>query len=445
MNRLATLLTAAALLVLGLLAPPVVAHQVPDEVTVFAFLKPEGDRLTFLVRAPLESLRDVDIPTKANGALDLTRIDDPLRYAAQIWISDFVEVYENGERLPKPEFIAARVALPGSRGFESFDTALAGITGERLDPATDITWEQGYIEVAYAYPITSEDARFSIRPALTRLGVQVNVILQMLFPDGEVRVFNVHADVGRVELDPSWWQAFALFSEEGFWHILGGIDHLLFLFALVIPFRRLGPLAVVVTAFTVAHSITLIAAAYGLAPDTLWFAPLIETLIAVSILYMALENIVGANVQRRWWIAFGFGLVHGFGFSFLLTERLQFAGSHLLTSLLAFNLGVEIGQLLMLALAVPALGFVFRRVMPERIGVIILSALVAHIAWHWMTERGSELMQFPFPMVDAFALSRLLWWLIAAVGVAGLLWLVSSTVRRFQSDRPDPGSLPPAG
>jgi hypothetical protein len=354
-----------------------------------------------------------------------------------------VEIYENGEPLPRPDFVAARVALPGDRSFESFDAARAHITGGQLDPETDLYWEQGFIEVAYEYPIRSENSRFAIEPGLTRLGVQVNVSLRVLFPDGEERALDVHADVGRVELDPSWWQAFSLFAKEGFRHILGGVDHLLFLFALVIPFRRFRPLVVVVTAFTVAHSITLIASAYGLAPNALWFGPLIETLIAVSILYMALENIVGVNAQRRWWIAFGFGLVHGFGFSFLLTERLQLAGEHLLTSLLAFNVGVELGQLLVLAIAVPALAIVFRHVMPEKVGIIILSAFVAHTAWHWMLERGGELMRFPWPTVDAFALSRLLWWLIAAVAVAALLWLASGAVRRFQGDRPDPDRQPP--
>ena len=94
-------------------------------------------------------------------------------------------------------------------------------------------------------------------------------------------------------------------------------------------------------------------------------------------------------------ITFGFGLVHGFGFSFALRETLQFAGSHLLTSLLSFNVGVELGQLLVLALLVPALELLFRFVVAERIGTIILSALVAHTGWHWMIERGAVLMQFP--------------------------------------------------
>src|SRR5206468_392660 len=91
----------------------------------------------------------------------------------------------------------------------------------------------------------------------------------------------------------------------------------------------------VVTAFTLAHSITLIASAYNLAPDFLWFPPLIETLIAASIVYMALENIVGAgSVERRWMIAFGFGLVHGFGFSFAL-RQFQWAWPVLDAALLA--------------------------------------------------------------------------------------------------------------
>ena len=97
---------------------------------------------------------------------------------------------------------------------------------------------------------------------------------------------------------------------------------------------------------------------------------------------MALENIVYAAMgrrsratARRWIIAFAFGLVHGFGFSFALRETLQFAGDHLLTSLLAFNIGVEIGQIAVLLVLIPALDLLFRYVVPERIGMIILSAL----------------------------------------------------------------------
>src|SRR6185436_20041476 len=163
------------------------------------------------------------------------------------------------------------------------------------------------------------------------------------------------------------------------------------------------------------HSITLIASAYDLGPSALWFAPLIETLIAISIVYMAIENIVGANVRRRWIITFAFGLVHGFAFSFALREQLQFAGDHLLTSLLAFNVGVEIGQLAVLAVLIPALALLFAYVLPERVGIIILSALVVHTAWHWMIERGAELAKFPLPRLDAAFLAGLMQVLMLAL------------------------------
>jgi len=141
---------------------------------------------------------------------------------------------------------------------------------------------------------------------------------------------------------------------------------------------------------------------------------------------MALENIVGVmSIQRRWVLAFAFGLVHGFGFSFALRETLQFAGSHLVTSLLSFNVGVEIGQLLVLAVLVPALQLTFRFVVAERVGTIILSALVAHTAWHWTAERWERLRQFDWP---APALMTLTWGvraLLAGVAAAAVAWLIA--------------------
>ena len=402
------------------------AHEVPNEVTVQAFVHPQGQTLTLLLRAPLKSMRDIDIPTAANGFLDLTRIDQALNDAAVIWIRDFVEVYENGQRLSTPRITATRASLPGDRSFATYDQALAALSsGPRLGADTQIYWEQGMLEVAFEYPIGSDQSDFAIRPGLTRLGLRVNVVLQFLQPGKPERVFDVHADTGIVHLDPRWHQAFYLFAREGFFHILDGTDHLLFLLCLVIPFRRLRGLAVVVTAFTVAHSVTLVASAYGMAPDGLWFPPLIETLIAISILYMAFENIVGANLGRRWMVTFGFGLIHGFGFSFLLRERLQFAGDHLVASLLAFNVGVEIGQLFVLIVAVPLIALTFRWVVAERIGTILMSALVAHTAWHWATERGAVLTGYRWPEFGLADLSALIRLAMVIVGAAFVMWLLS--------------------
>ena len=420
------------------MAPIIRAHEVPNEVTVFGFVRPEGKTLRLLVRAPLKSMRDVDVPEQSNGFLDLTKMEAAERHAAQIWIRDFIHVYENDVELPLVQIISTRTSLPSDKSFENYDTALANIlTGARLDNSTEIYWDNGMLDVLFETPINSDQSDFAIQPGLTRLGLQVNIVLRFQQPGKPERAFDVHAETGIVHLDPRWHQAFYLFAREGFFHILDGTDHLLFLLCLVIPYRKLKPLAIVITSFTVAHSVTLIASAYGMAPDTLWFPPLIETFIAISIVYMAFENIVGAQLQRRWMVTFGFGLIHGFGFSFLLRERLQFAGDHLVASLLAFNVGVEIGQLLVLLIAIPLLSLIFRFVVAERIGTILMSALVAHTAWHWAMDRGTTLLTYRFPeftMAGAAAGLRLLMVIVAA---AALVWLVSLWIGRPKdSDAP---------
>jgi len=417
------------------LAPRIGAHEVPNEVTVFGFVRPQGQALSLLLRVPLKALRDIEVPMVGNGMLDFSRIDRALNDAATLWIVDYIDLYENGGELSRPRVTGVRVSLPSDRSFDSYEAALASIiSGPRLDQGTQIYWEQGLMDIAFAYPISSDQSDFAIRPGLTRLGLQVNVVLRFLQPGKTERAFDVHADTGIVHLDPRWHQAFLLFTREGFFHILDGIDHLLFLLCLVIPFRRLRPLVVVITSFTVAHSVTLIASAFGMAPDSLWFPPLVETLIAVSIVYMAFENIAGANLQRRWMVTFAFGLIHGFGFSFVLRERLQFAGDHLVSSLLAFNVGVELGQLLVLIVTIPLLILFFRYVMAERIGTILISALVAHTAWHWATDRGAVLLGYRLPaftLADAAAGLRLLMVIVAA---AGLVWLLSLWIGKPQTE-----------
>jgi hypothetical protein len=406
------------------------AHDIPDEVRIQAFARPEGQSLKLLVRVPLKAMRDVDVPQRSGGFLDFSRVDSALRNAVTLWLSDELELYENDVRLAKPRVIDARVSLESDRSFASYEKALAHFADPRLTNDTELYWNQGLLDVLLDFPIRSERSELSIRPRLERLGLRVSTVLRFLPPGGETRAFEFHGDPGLVRLDPRWHQAAVRFVQSGFIHILEGLDHLLFLLCLVIPFRRFGPLVAIVTAFTVAHSITLIATALGYGPDALWFPPLIETLIAVSILYMAIENVLGTRLQRRWILALAFGLVHGFGFAFSLQQLLQFAGSHLVTSLLAFNVGVELGQVLVLAILVPILNSIFRNVKAERMITIIISLLVGHTAWHWMLERGERLGKFPWPTLDTASLASAMRWLMALLILAALAWLVSEAIRR---------------
>ncbi len=473
-------------------------HEIPARVAVFAFVKPEGQTLRVLVRVPLEAMRDVEWPLHGPGYLDLDPdpLDRLVRNAAQLWIANYLELYEGDVRLEHEQIVTARVSLPSDRSFGDWDDALAHVTGPPLAAGTELVWNQALIDVLFEYPIASASSRFSIRPLLAHLGLRTNTVLHFLAPGHPDRVVAYVGNPGLVRLDPRWHQAVLRFIDLGFRHILSGIDHLLFVLCLVIPFRRFRTLLPIVTAFTVAHSITLIASAAGFAPDPLWFPPLIETLIAASIVYMAFENIVRAAspgepaanpgaarsassartletprrrpasamaapraapdaahaaraagdaraARRRSMIAFGFGLVHGFGFSFALRESLQFAGTHVLTSLFAFNVGVELGQLFVLALAIPVLDWLFRRVMEERVGTILLSALIAHTAWHWLLDRGNALRQFRFewPALDATLLLALLRVLLLLLIAAGVVWLLSGVFGRLASS-PDRRSPP---
>ncbi len=430
------LLFATAAILLGCTPPPAAAHEIPTDVRILAFVKPQPSRLRVIVRVPLLAMRDVDFPRRGIGLLDLARADAALRHAAALWIATNIRLFEEETPLGMPAIAEVRVALPSDRSFTSYESALAHVTGPRLPDDVHLYWEQGLLDALLEYPIRSEQSRFAVHPALARLGLRVTTTVRAVFPDGTVRAFELHGDPGVVRLDPRWHEAARHFVSLGFRHILGGIDHLLFLLCLVVPLRRLRPLVLVVTAFTAAHSLTLLAAAYDLAPAALWFPPLIETLIAASIVFMTIENVVGSTrAARRWAVAFGFGLVHGFGFSFGLAETLQFAGDHLLASLLAFNVGVELGQLLMLAVLVPALQALFRFVVAERLGTILVSVFVGHTAWHWTVERWEALRQFPLPRPDAAFYALLFRWLALAAGMFLLFQLALSVRGRLFPDQ----------
>jgi HupE/UreJ protein len=461
-----------AVAALASLAGAAYGHDIPADVTVQALLKPDGQRLRLLVRVPLQAMRDMDYP-KPPGAtnpdlLDLARADATLRDAATLWVSDYLDLYEDGERLAAPAVISVRAALQSDKSFASYEDARAHLAAPGLPDETEFFWSQGLLDVHFDYPIRSERSRFSIQPRLARLGIRTLTVLRFLPPDGGVRGFEFLGDPGLVQLDPLWYQTALQFVKLGFVRIVDGADHLLFLVVLALPFRRVRPLVAIVTAFVVAHSIALLASASGLAPDALWFPPLVDTLTAASIVYMALENIVitvqkrpqrapssqgendfsavsansavfsGSSLKRRWLATFGFGLVHGFGLSLALRPALQLAGSHPLTATLSFNVGVELGLLLILALLVPAFELLFRYLIGWRTGTIVLSALCGHTAWHWMGDRWDLLRKFTFerPAIDAAFLAGALRWLMLLVVAVGLYWLVFDVLDR----RRDKGS-----
>jgi len=397
----------------AVLAPrPAVSHEFALESTMTAFVKIEAREAHLVVRVPLHLLRPAKFPLSGRE-IDLANVSPAIQRALTAMKQE-ITLWEDG-RMLAPSTAIGRLSLPSNRSFDRYTDAVAHVAGP-VDLGTAIFTDQGFLDAHFTYAITSPSSQFSVQTTVApELKDYVKLAVRYSPLDGKSRAMIITSRMGKVFLNPTWYRATAGFIGLGIVHILSGFDHLLFLLCLIIPFRRLRQVIPIVTAFTIAHSFTLLGSAYNLAPEGAWFPPFVETAIAASIVFMALENIVGADLRRRWLITGLFGLVHGFGFSYGLKQNLQFAGNHLLVSLFSFNVGIELGQIAVLAVMLPLLALLFRVVRAERVGVIVLSALVAHTGWHWMIERGEVLWKVRWPQLDAAAVSTLATWVAGAL------------------------------
>jgi len=187
-------------------------------------------------------------------------------------------------------------------------------------------------------------------------------------------------------LAQSFGQVFANYITIGFTHIVPkGLDHILFVVGLFLLSSRLRSLLWQVTSFTLAHSVTLALGIYGVVQIS---PAIVEPLIAASIVYVCIENVLTDRLQRwRPMVVFGFGLLHGLGFASVLTE-IGLAKAHFITGLVAFNLGVEFGQLAVIALCFLLVGLWFRhKPWYRKVITIPASLVIAAIGAWWFVER----------------------------------------------------------
>jgi hydrogenase/urease accessory protein HupE len=257
-----------------------------------------------------------------------------------------------------------------------------------------------------ACPLTLEDAtvvppesvRFRLRgPCPTELPVHLVVRLGSLtVVDGQnlakVRVGDLLAEhvFTRTDAEAFFgtasagvWPTFRRFFLLGIEHIATGYDHILFLLALLLVGGGWRPIVAIVTAFTIAHSVTLSLAVLDVVQLP---SRLVESAIALSIAWVALENLLLDRQHGRWRITFAFGLMHGFGFASVLREmHLPRAG--VVTSLFAFNLGVEAGQLIVVLASYPIVALIERS--PRRRAIVgVASAAILVLALWWFRERA---------------------------------------------------------
>lgn len=235
----------------------------------------------------------------------------------------------------------------------------------------------------------------ALHRGLLRLSLDGITQTAVMSPDNALQHFGA-SEVSRLA-------QFAQYLVEGIWHIWIGFDHILFLLSLLLPVvlvhesgrwrgvARFGDalheVLWVITSFTAAHSITLSLAALGLVELP---SRLVEAAIALSVVLAAANNLWPLVERRRWMVAFGFGLIHGFGFASVLAD-LGLPRESLVLSLLGFNLGVEVGQLVIVSVFLP-LAFMLRGTAFYRHGVFVGGSVVTMgVALLWLIERALNL------------------------------------------------------
>jgi HupE / UreJ protein len=403
-------------------------HDLPQDTLMHGFFRVQGREAHLLVRVPLDLLHGISWPTDhgeyligdSQGAVNQAL--DALGHAILIW--------QDGERLT-PTKSSGQLAPLGDLSFANSEAAAAHID-QATPPGLKIAVDLGYLDAHFVYPIRAAPAIFSIQSRVAEDLQDLSKLIVQFVPGGNnwSGAITISPQSGKVALNPNRAQAALGFALVGVQALLTHPDCLLFILCLMIPVRRARDLGPLFAAFALGSLISLAGAALGFAPDSIWFGAFAASVSAVLIFFLALGNIFGAHLQRRRLWTGLFGLVLGFGFAKLLMEALQFAGGHSQIALWFFALGVDLGALLAFALALVGLALILRGARAGRIGIIVLSALVAHASWHWVVDRLGLLWQSPWPAMTMSGFYHLAQWIFAILLAAGAYILASQRIQR---------------
>ena len=376
----------------------------------------EQGRMRLLVRLPMPYLvADKLGPENAEGVREpapytINRIEDgkPVHYLdaealrrgpgglARI-LADSLVLEAGGRTLQartgKIRAYPARIQPP----FASLEEAETALAGPVYAEGFEVTYVgDTVVDAELIYPTDRRHTGYTLRstldPGLPRQDETANLILD--HATDPPLIFRVRGLIARpVTVSRSVLEAAWTFIVEGVRHILEGLDHVLFVVCLMLGATALGALAWRVTGFTLGHCVTLTLGFFGYHPGGTWFVPLVETGIALSIVYAAVVAVTSIGHRITTGVTALLGLLHGLGFSFVLREILKLDSPNLWQSLLAFNLGIEAGQLLIVLALWPPLMLIARRLphwaVPVRWTIALPCILVAAI---WTGERAVQLM-----------------------------------------------------
>ena len=374
------------LLALAVLTVRLSAHVVPVEQTVEMFVQPQGDQLIVLLRLPTTVLSDADLPRLANGDLDLSAMDGPLRLVAAE-VAGNLEMRQAGVTLSRPTATAV-ASRSADTSFATLATALAHLAA--VNTAQPIAEQEAFVDLELIYPAHG-GGRLSARlNAFQTRGRPVRTVAHFVLPSGQQQTVSVAGPPERVAFDPDSIEAAKQFVGRGLQALLGGGDHLLWLCCLVVPVRRARTVGALFAAGALGQLATSAASAFQVPLTADWLGAA-ELIAASAIVMAALQNIAGAHLRWVRPLVLAFGALNGFTFGNHLATAGPFAGAHAVLAVVIFLLVVGIGQLWIGALLWSIRAWLNERGLPEGVATVVLSALIAHSAVHRVLERGQAL------------------------------------------------------
>lgn len=425
----AGLLFALALIALPALSRAALANgsDLPAAIVLPAYLAQDGDRLHLIVRVPLVLLTSFAFPRRGPGYLDLAHLDPKLREAA-VATGRQIEVAEDGVSL-KPVVVKARVSPLADRSFTDHAHAKALVEGPPLPPETDLFWDQGFFDTELDYTLHATSAALSLRVNVApELGRRLALRLQFLPAAGAARTYDLPGGTGWVPLTPQWFEAVWTFVRTGFVNAFGR-ERLVFLLCLVAPFIRFRSVVAVILAMAAAQAITLTAVAEGAVAERPWLPAIVASVTCVVSLLLAIGNLGSPSLRRRWLVAALVGGLAGFGLGGVLAGQFQFAGEHPFVAMLSYNAGVVFGEVVALAIAFVALRALFATAFGATVGVIIVSALLALLAWQWTADAKHELVHELGHAASEGILGAapLVLWMLPPLAVGAIAWFLPRT------------------
>ncbi|MFC0213432.1 HupE/UreJ family protein [Paenibacillus chartarius] len=368
-SRISALLSVLVIMQLFGIANTASAHALSASFTTLS-VEPNGIDMKFAID-DLSVIESTKVDTNQNGQLEKTEMDAAKMEIAE-WIGRNVVLKVNG--------IAKR--------------------GEVKDMQLEEKQDRLMVATTFHFAGAAAGQKVTLDDALYANDTKTSYANLFVFKQGEsvseavLKGSNRHWEgaIGGAQTTPSnsdaaaaepgsgtrWWDFFVLGME----HIITGYDHLLFLLALLLRKQTFKQYAAIITAFTLAHSLTLTLAVLGVVSLP---SKVVEIIIAVSICYVAIENMVRESLSYRALLTFAFGLIHGLGFAGILME-MEIPKSHLAVSLISFNVGIEAVQITLAALLLPLLGLWYKSA-NHKLGLRIGSSLIVLIGALWVVER----------------------------------------------------------